>query len=88
VNTDLGQDKQTLLPFGNPIILDAEDDAQPELKEIINEKLKALLTETISFKPAELNNKPVNFQTAMFNRDNTIQVKNHVATFSATDDAL
>jgi hypothetical protein len=89
VNTDLGINKQTLQPYGNPIILDAEDNVQPESKDIINEKVKELLKNpALQFKPAELDKKPVNYQTTMFTIDNTIQVRNHAATFSASDNAL
>lgn len=74
----------------NDIINDKEgEEKNPAvLVDLINQRVKTLLDNMPLVQPAQLNGKAVNYLCKMFNADNTIQVKDHVATFSATDDAL
>ncbi len=74
----------------NDIINDTEgEEKNPvELTDLINKRVKPLLDNFPKLQPAQLNGEPVNYACKMFNADNTIQVRNHVATFSPTENAL
>lgn len=67
---------------------DGEEKNPAELVSLISQRAKNLLDNAPQMQPAMLNGNAVNYRCKMFNADNTIQVKNHVATYSASDDAL
>jgi hypothetical protein len=72
------------------MIIDSEGElANPQtLIDKLNRKMKTLLDAAPAMQPALLNGHTVNYQCILFDANNVIQVKNHIATFWASENSL